>query len=298
MDATREELPDTMAVVQLSGMEISDLTMELSDNGFESELFYFKSHELVEVTKSSKDLRHSVPEKLEVEVEVDLGYRMRRWRFPQPPDVVLATEFAQAHRAPLRLVKILLQICEFHHRQQLTDQHRATIIGRCKRRRFRLEKITQPSYKNSFVWHDLSEDDLIIPEHGHNYILKGSAFLDNPTSAQDYTRRRNKSYNSIDFDSKSTQTDDRLTDSKELKIEISPPPSDSSPRDTRHVMQTYFSIADVMAELKKVVEKKISENDAGVNKAQGDCAAAIDREEKQKDNNHHNFQRDLEIETA
>ncbi|KAG6394826.1 hypothetical protein SASPL_145416 [Salvia splendens] len=27
MDATREELPDTMAVVRLSGMEISDLTM-------------------------------------------------------------------------------------------------------------------------------------------------------------------------------------------------------------------------------------------------------------------------------
>ena len=33
MDATREELPDTMAAVRLSGMEISDLTMELSDLG-------------------------------------------------------------------------------------------------------------------------------------------------------------------------------------------------------------------------------------------------------------------------
>ncbi|KAG6421182.1 hypothetical protein SASPL_117732 [Salvia splendens] len=231
------------------------------------------------------------------------------------------------------------------------------------------------SYKNGFVWHDLSEDDLIIPAHGHDYILKGSAFLDNPTSAQDYTRRRNKSYSSIDFDSKSTQTDDRLTDSKELEIEISPPPSDSSPETLgtllkadgqvmllpeaaghrhHHIhrwtvgpgagchlkqltgrppdvlcghltqledgaayesafaaihhrrlnwipilqMQTYFSIADVTAELKKVVEKKISENDAEVNKAQGDCAAAIDGEEKQKDNNHHNFQRDLEIEAA
>ncbi|KAG6415465.1 hypothetical protein SASPL_122876 [Salvia splendens] len=86
------------------------------------------------------------------------------------------------------------------------------------------------SYKNGFVWHDLSEDDLIIPAHGHDYILKGSAFLHNPTSAQDYTRRRNQSYSSIDFDSKSTQTEDnrrgsqpdRLTDSKELEIEISP----------------------------------------------------------------------------
>ncbi|XP_052197850.1 uncharacterized protein LOC127804845 isoform X2 [Diospyros lotus] len=35
MDVTREELPDTMATVRLSGMEISDLTMELSDLGQE-----------------------------------------------------------------------------------------------------------------------------------------------------------------------------------------------------------------------------------------------------------------------
>lgn len=35
MDATREELPDTMAAVRLSGMEISDLTTELGDLGQE-----------------------------------------------------------------------------------------------------------------------------------------------------------------------------------------------------------------------------------------------------------------------
>ncbi|XP_041993476.1 uncharacterized protein LOC121744101 [Salvia splendens] len=68
MDATREELPDTMAAVRLSGMDISDLTMELSDNGSDLKLFCFRSRELVEVTKSSKDLRHSVPAVLEVEV--------------------------------------------------------------------------------------------------------------------------------------------------------------------------------------------------------------------------------------
>ncbi|KAG6425061.1 hypothetical protein SASPL_115485 [Salvia splendens] len=65
MDVTRKELPDTMAAVRLSGMEISDLTMELSDNGSDSELFCFRSRELVEVTKSSKYLRHSVPTVLE-----------------------------------------------------------------------------------------------------------------------------------------------------------------------------------------------------------------------------------------
>ncbi|KAG6535572.1 hypothetical protein ZIOFF_000594 [Zingiber officinale] len=30
------------------------------------------------------------------------------------------------------------------------------------------------SYKNGFVWHDLTEDDLIHPTHGHEYVLKGS----------------------------------------------------------------------------------------------------------------------------
>ncbi|XP_058010247.1 uncharacterized protein LOC110671113 isoform X5 [Hevea brasiliensis] len=35
MDATREGLPDTMAAIRLSGMEISDLTTELSDLGQE-----------------------------------------------------------------------------------------------------------------------------------------------------------------------------------------------------------------------------------------------------------------------
>lgn len=34
------------------------------------------------------------------------------------------------------------------------------------------------SYKNGFVWQDLSEDDLILPAHGNEYILKGSELLD------------------------------------------------------------------------------------------------------------------------
>jgi hypothetical protein len=32
-DTAREELPGTMAAIRLSGMEISDLTMELNDLG-------------------------------------------------------------------------------------------------------------------------------------------------------------------------------------------------------------------------------------------------------------------------
>ncbi|XP_072981126.1 protein SOSEKI 3-like [Typha angustifolia] len=34
------------------------------------------------------------------------------------------------------------------------------------------------SYKNGFVWHDLSDDDLVLPVQGNEYILKGSELLD------------------------------------------------------------------------------------------------------------------------
>jgi hypothetical protein len=34
------------------------------------------------------------------------------------------------------------------------------------------------SYKNGFVWHDLSDDDLVLPAQGSEYILKGSELLD------------------------------------------------------------------------------------------------------------------------
>ncbi|KAL2328546.1 hypothetical protein Fmac_021973 [Flemingia macrophylla] len=34
------------------------------------------------------------------------------------------------------------------------------------------------SYKNGFVWHDLCEDDIILPAHGNEYVLKGSELFD------------------------------------------------------------------------------------------------------------------------
>ncbi|XP_021672691.2 protein SOSEKI 3 [Hevea brasiliensis] len=38
------------------------------------------------------------------------------------------------------------------------------------------------SYKNGFVWHDLSEDDLILPAHGNEYVLKGSELFEETNS--------------------------------------------------------------------------------------------------------------------
>ncbi|XP_010535531.1 PREDICTED: protein UPSTREAM OF FLC [Tarenaya hassleriana] len=84
------------------------------------------------------------------------------------------------------------------------------------------------SYKNGFVWHDLSENDFIFPVHGQEYVLKGSEILDpclvqNPRSLletssfraprtfdpvntgkdsdfpADVARRRNQSWSSIDL---------------------------------------------------------------------------------------------------
>ncbi|CAJ1979232.1 unnamed protein product [Sphenostylis stenocarpa] len=38
------------------------------------------------------------------------------------------------------------------------------------------------SYKHGFVWHDLCEDDIILPAHGNEYVLKGSEFFDESNS--------------------------------------------------------------------------------------------------------------------
>ncbi|KAL5757305.1 hypothetical protein ACOSP7_019916 [Xanthoceras sorbifolium] len=43
------------------------------------------------------------------------------------------------------------------------------------------------SYKNGFVWQDLSENDFIYPCHGNEYILKGSQILEHSSSFRSYT---------------------------------------------------------------------------------------------------------------
>ncbi|KAL3518443.1 hypothetical protein ACH5RR_021032 [Cinchona calisaya] len=40
------------------------------------------------------------------------------------------------------------------------------------------------SYKNGFVWHDLCDDDLILPAHGNEYVLKGSELFEDSNSAR------------------------------------------------------------------------------------------------------------------
>ncbi|XP_076919629.1 protein SOSEKI 5-like [Bidens hawaiensis] len=69
------------------------------------------------------------------------------------------------------------------------------------------------SYKNGYVWHDLSEDDLIDVTNSHDYVLKGAELLQpHPTDCTDTNRtgenctssstaairRRNQSWSSFD----------------------------------------------------------------------------------------------------
>jgi hypothetical protein len=43
------------------------------------------------------------------------------------------------------------------------------------------------SYKNGFVWHDLLEDDLILPAIDDEYVLKGSELVDQSPSGEHFS---------------------------------------------------------------------------------------------------------------
>ncbi|KAM7510526.1 hypothetical protein LguiB_009401 [Lonicera macranthoides] len=45
-----------------------------------------------------------------------------------------------------------------------------------------LGQLNGRSYKSGYVWHDLSEDDLILPAHGSEYVLKGSELFEDSNS--------------------------------------------------------------------------------------------------------------------
>ncbi|KAG7559844.1 hypothetical protein ISN45_Aa05g014180 [Arabidopsis thaliana x Arabidopsis arenosa] len=142
------------------------------------------------------------------------------------------------------------------------------------------------TYKNGFVWHDLSEEDFIFPVHGQEYVLKGSQIhdLDNNSGKESnfsaVTHRRNQSWSSIDHykastestrklaTDASTQTDDcprRKSPAKEVdeitelsREEVaSPPQSDSSPETLESLMKAdgRLILLPEDQELNRTVEK-------------------------------------------
>ncbi|KAG7633448.1 hypothetical protein ISN44_As03g037500 [Arabidopsis suecica] len=145
------------------------------------------------------------------------------------------------------------------------------------------------TYKNGFVWYDLSDEDFIFPVHGQEYVLKGSQILDLDNNSGNFTtvtHRRNQSWSSVDhykvykacelnaestrklsMDA-STQTDDRqrrkspvdeVNEVTELSREeiTSPPQSDSSPETLESLMRAdgRLILLQEDQELNRTVEK-------------------------------------------
>ncbi|KAL5554791.1 hypothetical protein UlMin_042192 [Ulmus minor] len=62
------------------------------------------------------------------------------------------------------------------------------------------------SYKNGFVWQDLTESDFIYPCQGHEYILKGSQLLDTSLSFRSFETVSSFSSNSSSIFSRETNS--------------------------------------------------------------------------------------------
>ncbi|OVA19501.1 Protein of unknown function DUF966 [Macleaya cordata] len=104
------------------------------------------------------------------------------------------------------------------------------------------------SYKNGFVWHDLCEDDLILPAHGNEYVLKGSELLDeshsdhllpgsttklqNPKQLQELNSSRGQEASSSVSRMVGKETN-KPPQEDELSPELQPPGSSSTSPDSR-----------------------------------------------------------------
>ncbi|XP_041000420.1 protein SOSEKI 2-like [Juglans microcarpa x Juglans regia] len=67
------------------------------------------------------------------------------------------------------------------------------------------------SYRNGFVWQDLSKNEFIYPCHGHEYILKGSQLLETSLSFRSYERASSSSsMSNISTETKSSSVDSNV----------------------------------------------------------------------------------------
>ncbi|KAG1361349.1 protein UPSTREAM OF FLC [Cocos nucifera] len=106
------------------------------------------------------------------------------------------------------------------------------------------------SYKNGFVWHDLSEDDLVLPAQGNEYVLKGSELLDHSPpdrhhrgigdpKVQNQKHPQQESPTSYRTHEASSSSSSPPTVVKEAKLSQSPPP----PRLPPHLQEGELSPA-------------------------------------------------------
>ncbi|URE31885.1 hypothetical protein MUK42_18137 [Musa troglodytarum] len=99
------------------------------------------------------------------------------------------------------------------------------------------------SYKNGFVWHDLAEDDLVLPANGNEYVLKGSELLDQSPSDRIHQsngdsrllnlKPQQQENPAISRNQEAAGSSSSSPASSVIK-QPKPPPSPPSPRDDEH----------------------------------------------------------------
>nr|XP_010918909.1 protein UPSTREAM OF FLC [Elaeis guineensis] len=96
------------------------------------------------------------------------------------------------------------------------------------------------SYKSGFVWHDLSEDDLVLPAHGNEYVLKGSELLDQSSSDRIHHGNGNPKLHNSKPTQQENPTFSRIQEASSSSPptvvikETKPPPSPPTSREDEH----------------------------------------------------------------
>ncbi|XP_019054521.1 PREDICTED: protein UPSTREAM OF FLC-like isoform X2 [Nelumbo nucifera] len=117
--------------------------------------------------------------------------RMKKYRQTSPERARVWTEPSPKHQN--RKVPVVYYLCRSRHLEHphfievplsspeglyLRDVIDRLNVLRGRGMPFMYSWSCKRSYKNGFVWHDLSEDDLILPAHGNEYVLKGSELFE------------------------------------------------------------------------------------------------------------------------
>ncbi|KAG1359613.1 protein UPSTREAM OF FLC [Cocos nucifera] len=121
--------------------------------------------------------------------------RTKVWVEPPPKHHHQHHQQQQQHQQQGRKISVVYYLCRNRHLDHphfievpvfsseglyLRDVINRLNVLRGKRMAAMYSWSCKRSYKNGFVWHDLSEDDLVLPVQGSEYVLKGSELVDRP----------------------------------------------------------------------------------------------------------------------
>ncbi|KAF8396521.1 hypothetical protein HHK36_018145 [Tetracentron sinense] len=119
--------------------------------------------------------------------------RMKKYRQTSPERTKIWMEPSPKHHQQSRKIHVVYYLCRNHHLEHphfievpLLSAHGLylrDVINRLNALRGKgmpsmYSWSCKRSYKTGFVWQDLSEDDLILPTQGNEYVLKGSELFE------------------------------------------------------------------------------------------------------------------------